>query len=86
MMSFQATASNECGGMVYYRFGVVPDYGTASYDAAGWTAISDYTTSNSVTYTFTTAGSYIFTVTANSAATEPSGAKPMLGGCITILE
>lgn len=85
-VTITATAANECGGTVYYRFGIIPDYGTASYDPTGWTAISDYTTSNSVTYTFTTAGSYIFTATANSSPVEPSGAKPMLGGCITILE
>ncbi len=85
-MTITATASNECGGIVYYRFGIIPDYGTASYDPANWIAISDYTTSNSASYTFTTAGSWIFTATVNSTASEPTGAKPMLGGCITIVD
>ena len=83
-MTIAATASNDCGGTVYYRFGVVEDYGTGAYDPSNWRAISEYTTSNSLSYTFTEAGSYIFTVTANDTPSEPAEPKPMLGGCITI--
>ncbi len=85
-MTITANAVNECGGTIYYRFGIVPNYGTGYYVESSWTAISDYTTSNSLTYTFTEAGSYILTVTANSSPEEPDGAKPMFGGCITIIE
>ncbi len=85
-MTISATAYNESGGTIYYRFGIVKDYGTASYDPSTWTAISDYTTNARTVYTFTEAGSYIFTVTASLSPEEPSEPKPMLGGCITITE
>ncbi len=85
-MTITASASNECGGDIYYMFGIVPNYGTAYYSTSNWKGISGYTTNNSIAYTFTEPGSYIFTVTANSSPWEPDGAKPNFGGCITIAE
>jgi len=74
------------GGTVYYRFGIIADYGTGDYDPSTWTPISEYTTGNSISHTFTTAGSYILTVTANHTPSEPAEPKPMNGSSITIFE
>ncbi|MCP4412234.1 MAG: hypothetical protein GY808_06660 [Gammaproteobacteria bacterium] len=85
-VTITATASNECGGDIYYRFGIIENYGTVDYSSSPWTPISEYSTSSSLSYTFTKAGSYIFTVTASDTPSEPVEPKPMNGGCITISE
>jgi len=50
-MTITATASDTSNRTVYYRFGIIEDYGTGNYDSSTWTPISEYTTNNSISYT-----------------------------------
>ena len=80
-----AEAINTDGSSVYYRFDLIPGYGTDAYDPYNnWETIRDFSTTNSVTHTFSQAGSYIVVVRASSKKEITEGAAPMFGCSITV--
>jgi hypothetical protein len=84
-VTFTAGAVASGGGDIYYRFHLIPDYGTSSYDANNSQMLQDFSTSTSCTHTFTEAGSYIVVVFgSNTSAFLPVSAVPIIGGAITI--
>jgi hypothetical protein len=68
-------AENNCSDTLYYRFSYHPDYGTDEYDGQHWSSMteSEWTTENSLTYTFDKAGKYIVVVW---ASTDPNNTDP----------
>ena len=87
-VTFTATAINPAGGDVYYRFDLVPDYGTGDYDPFNnWQMVQGFSPTRTCTYTFTESGSYIIVVWASSTASIPTGiAPPIIGGSVAVGE
>ena len=84
-VSFLAEACNSQGGSVYYRFDLVPGYGTDAYDPFDrYTPLQSYGTVNTCTHTFDQAGAYVLVVKASDTQGAPSGAEPIFGGSITV--
>jgi hypothetical protein len=84
-VTLTVSAINCSGGEVYYRFDLVPNYGTSDYDPMNiFQTIQDFSTSNTCTHTFTESGSYVVVVWGSATASIPSGAAPMFGGSITV--
>jgi hypothetical protein len=84
-VTFTAGAVASGGGDIYYRFHLIPDYGTGSYDPNNSEMLQDFSTSSSCTHTFTEAGSYIVVVFGSNTSGFPSiSAIPIIGGAITI--
>jgi hypothetical protein len=84
--TFTASATLTGGGEVYYRFDLIPDYGTSDYDAFNnWQTIQEFSTASSCTYTFNESGSYIIVVWASPIAEFPSDEAPqIIGGSVTV--
>lgn len=73
-VTFTASAVSEEGGGIYYRFDLIPNYGTSQYDPNNnYTTIRGFSTSNTCTYTFNTAGDYIIVVFASPSASVANG-------------
>lgn len=69
----------------YYRFDLVPNYGTAHYDPVyHWQTIRDFSQSNNYSYQFDEPGSYVIVVYASSTPNIPPGATPLIGGVVTV--
>lgn len=63
-IQFSIDAQTDTGNSLYYRFSTHPDYGTDNYDGTQWTSMTseEYTTENSISYTFTKAGKHIVVI------------------------
>jgi hypothetical protein len=85
-VTFAASAVNSAGGDVYYRFDLIPNYGTSDYDPnSNYQTIQDFSTSGNCTYNFTESGSYIIVVWASSTASIPTDIPPpIIGGSVTV--
>jgi hypothetical protein len=84
-VTFTATAMNSDGGDIYYRFDLIPNYGTDDYDPNNnWQTIQGFSTSSSCTHTFNTAGKYVVVVWASSTPNILTGAAPIIGGSVTV--
>lgn len=69
----------------YYRFDLVPNYGTANYDPAyNWQTVRDFSQRNDYSHQFDEPGSYVIVVHASSTPNIPSGAAPVIGGVVTV--
>ncbi len=85
IVKLTATAVNNSGGEIYYRFDLIPNYGLATYDPDNhWETIQNFSTIDTTTHTFTKAGSYIVVVWASATKKIPQGAAPMFGCSITV--
>jgi uncharacterized protein YkwD len=84
-MTFEVEAVNDCPGDTYFRFDLIPNYGTDDYDPFNnWQIIRDFSDDRTATHTFTQAGSYILIARASCTQSLPTGAAPLFGGAITI--
>ena len=85
-MTFTASARNIAGGDIFYRFDLIPNYGTSSYDPNNnYEVIQDFSTAGSCTHTFTEAGGYIIVVWASPTASIPTEETPqIIGGSIAV--
>lgn len=85
-VTISASAVNRSGGPIYYRFDLVPNYGTSAYDPFNnWTMIQDFSTSNTCNYRFSSANNYIVVVYASSTMSIPtSGAASIIGGAVSV--
>jgi hypothetical protein len=84
-VQFEAEAISAEEEDIYYRFDLIPNYGTAAYDPVNnYQTIQDFSTEDECTHTFTSAGSYVVRVWASFTPSIPEGAAPMVGGTITI--
>lgn len=77
-IDFTAEAVSSCGGSLYYLFTYTPDYGTSSYDAnLHWVNMTTgtqtvaLTNTNSVRFTFPTAGYYVVVVHVSPTSSLP---------------
>jgi hypothetical protein len=83
--TFAADAYSEDGDSIYYRFDLVPNYGTANYDPMNnWQTIQDFSTVKTCGHTFTETGSYVVVVWASLWQSIPFGAAPIIGGSVTV--
>lgn len=86
-VNFTALTNHAYDQTIYYKFNIVPKYGTPEYDANNvWSTIQDFSTSTTASYTFTEAGSYIIVVFARSEVNTPIDPAPIYGGAITVSE
>jgi plastocyanin len=84
-VTFSADAVNSSGGETYYRFHLIPDYGTDNYDPNNnWELMQDLSTNNTCTYTFTETGDYIVVVFAAATTSIPATAAPIMGGSVRV--
>ncbi|MFH0727188.1 MAG: choice-of-anchor Q domain-containing protein [Pseudomonadota bacterium] len=83
-VTFTATASGPSGSNVYYRFYYRADYGTTGYDAAPWTMVRDYATTNTCAISFPSAGDYIVVARAVLNPAEEPEALPIIGGVVGV--
>ena len=85
-VTFTAGGANSSGGDIYYRFDLIPNYGTGSYDPFNnYQTIQDFSTGGTSSYTFNQAGSYIIVVWASATASIPTaGAPPIIGESVTV--
>lgn len=74
------------GTTVYYRFDLVPNYGTPDYSGFVYTTIKDFSPTNSIAHTFTQPGAYIIVVYASDVQGFPEGIAPIMGGSIEVVE
>jgi len=70
-VTFTMNVDNSCSGTVYYRYTVHCCYGTSGYDGLQWKSMTstEYTTENTINYTFDEAGKYIVVIWAKNATT-----------------
>jgi cysteinyl-tRNA synthetase len=84
-VTFSASAASFNQSNLYYRFDLIPNYGTADYDPnTNYTTVRNFSTQAAYSHTFTTAGSYIMVVWVSSTQSISSGAAPIIGGAISI--
>jgi hypothetical protein len=84
-LEFTAVATNPGGGETYYRFDLIPNYGTNDYDAAtNWQTIQEFSAAITCRKTFDTAGGYVVVAWASTTASIPTGAAPIIGASFTI--
>jgi hypothetical protein len=84
-VTFTASAINTCGEDIYYRFDLIPDYGTAEYDPANFENLQNFSQQNSLTRTFNEQGSWIMVVQASATEGFPTDpAIPIIGGSVTV--
>lgn len=70
---------------IYYRFDLIPNYGTDDYDPfEGYTTLRDFSTGNTLTHTFTEQGGYVLIVYASASQGFSSGVVPIVGGSVFI--
>ncbi len=87
LVTITAEAVNNCSATTYYRFDLIPGYGTDSYDPNNnYQIIQDFSVSSSCAYRFSEAGSYIVVVWASDNLGILSGAPPIFGGSIMVSE
>jgi len=86
-LTFTANAVSSCDGNIYYRFDLIPNYGTDSYDAYNaYLTIQDFSVNNQTTYTFSEPGNYILAVFASpNPSLENIPAPSIMGGSITVM-
>jgi len=85
LVTFTADAVNMCSSTTYYRFDLIPNYGTSDYDPNNnFQTIQDFSTSASCAYRFSTAGNYIIVVRASTTPGFPSETPPIFGGSIKV--
>lgn len=81
-VTITAKAKETCSKPLYYRFSIHPHYGSDDYDGLQWQSMTttEYTTNNSIQYTFDNEGKYIVVVwvTSDLSNLEVSGV-PMMG-------
>lgn len=84
-VQFTVNAVSKCGGTIYYRYAYHADYGSDAYNSGAWIVMTptEFTTSNSISYTFPNTGHYVVVVwtTPSTAAPTP---VPLIGTSITI--
>lgn len=87
-ITFITNAQNSCSSTIYYRHSVHPEYGTPSYDGLQWTSMTstEYTTENSIDYTFDKAGKYIVVVWAKNASSDSNTGVEIIGVSVNINE
>jgi hypothetical protein len=85
-VTFTATATHSADGDIYYRFDLIPNYGTTDYDPNNnYETIQDFSTTNTSTQTFTESGSYIIVVWASATPSFPTDVPPsIIGGSVTV--
>nr|WP_321492179.1 cohesin domain-containing protein [uncultured Desulfobacter sp.] len=84
-VTFTATATHSANGTIFYRFHLVPNYGTDSYEPfSNWEVLQDASTSNSCSTTFTQPGSYVVVVFVSDTQAAPDSDTPIIGAVITV--
>lgn len=84
-VQFTVNAVSKCGGTIYYRYAYHADYGSDAYNSGAWIIMTptEFTTSNSISYTFPTTGHYVVVVWTTSSTAAPTPI-PLIGTSITI--
>lgn len=82
---FTAQGMSRNNETLYYRFDLIPNYGTEDYDPYGnYETLQDFSTSNTLTYTFNTAGDYILVVFTSPVTSIESDNVSIMGGSISV--
>ena len=85
-VTFTAQGMSRNDDTLYYRFDLIPNYGTADYDPFNvYETLQDFSTSNTLTHTFDTVGDYILVVFTSTSASIPTISNPsIIGGSISV--
>ena len=84
-VTFTANAVNLDSGTIYYRFNLIPDYGTTDYDPFNnWSMIQDFSTANTCSYTFSEATDYIVVAFASATPDLSGDFITIIGGSVTV--
>jgi hypothetical protein len=81
---FLVSATSSSGEDIYYKFLYCGNYGTSAYDTSPWVVMQDYSTSNSCTHSFTSAGNYVVVVRAVTDPNDEPTSPPIIGGVVTV--
>ncbi len=87
-IQFTLDAVSDCEGSFYYYFSYNPDYGTSDYaTSTNWINMRDvqWSTSNTLTYTFDEVGHYVVVAWVSPTASAPNPIM-MIGATITVVE
>ena len=87
-IQFTLDAVSDCEGSMYYYFSYNPDYGTSDYaTSTNWINMRDvqWSTSNSLTYTFDEVGYYVVVAWVSPTTSAPDPLM-MIGATITVVE
>jgi hypothetical protein len=87
-VTFTVNAADSCARPIYYRFSLIPDYGTSEYDPnVNFTILQDFSLTASATHSFQQTGGYVVVVFASNTQSLFTGfAPPIIGGNITVSE
>jgi hypothetical protein len=84
-VTFTATAAHSSGGEVFYRFDLIPNYGTDDYDPlSDFSTIQEFSNDSSCTHVFNEAGGYIVVVWASDTTAIPAEFPAIIGGSIIV--
>ena len=84
-VTFTAQGMSRLDETLYYRFDLIPNYGTTDYDPFNnYQTLQDFSTSNTLTHDFDTAGDYILVVFTSPTASIQSGNVSIMGGSISV--
>jgi C1A family cysteine protease len=84
-LAFGANARSDNQATVYYRFDLIPNYGTDQYDPDNnYTTLQEFSTRSSCSYTFSSPGKYILVVFASYGQGTFYDAMPIAGGSISV--
>ncbi len=81
---FTVDASDESAGSLYYKFFYCANYGTPAYEGSPWVVMQEYSTSNSLSYTFSQEGSYVVVARIVTDPNNEPADLPIIGGVISI--
>ena len=83
-VTFTVQASTESGDTIYYQFYYCANYGTSDYETTPWTKVRSYTTDNTCSFTFPTAGDYIVVVRAVTDPENEPASLPIIGCTVNV--
>jgi hypothetical protein len=86
-LTFTADGVATEGGDVYYRFDLIPQYGTSDYDPnRDWEIIQGFSEDNSCTYSFEDEGGYVIVARVSATASISSETDPIIGLGVSVVE
>ncbi len=86
-ITFTVEGVSDCDTPLYYYFSYCPNYGESDYDANTWVNMRDvfWSTDNSITYSFTDAGSYVVVAWVSTEEATPNPIQ-MVGATVTVTD
>ncbi len=86
-ITFTVEGESDCDSTLYYYFSYIGGYGTTAYATNSWENMRDvvWSSDNSVTYSFSEAGSYVVVAWVSPTQSTPNPV-PLIGTTVTIVD